>query len=124
MSKLVKFVGTRVPPMRTHIVSEGMQVNSRGYITQAGTILELTDKEADILLGNISPVTDETGTKVITGFYVDGVLGDAGLTGEKWQEVTKVVDSDGIETYTPVTPVPSKMVKKAVPDPVVVATPA
>lgn len=116
MSKFVKFVGDRIVPMRVHVIVDGVQVNSRGYIASAGTILELSDPEANVLLGVTQPAMSSNGAKIEVGFYVDGNLGEAGLTGEKWQEVTRNIDSDGLVTYTPVaTGKAQRKVSEAVP---------
>ena len=86
MSKFVKFVGSRVPRMRVHVVVKGNQFRPSGYPAGNGTVIEVSDEEANVLTGVTQPVVKENG-RIVTGFYVDGNLGEAGLTGEKWIEV-------------------------------------
>lgn len=107
MGKFVKFVGSRVPPLRVHVVIDNQQIDSRGYAAGKGTVLYLTDAEADVLLGTTPPVIREDG-KIVTGFYVDGNLGEAGLTGEKWELVQALA-----ETLQEPAPAPTKSKKAA-----------
>ena len=107
MSKFVKFVGTRVPNMRVHVLIDGRQTYSRGYLAGKDTVLELPDGEADVLTGVTPPVHDESGN-VVTGFIVDGNLGEAGLAGEKWQEIQNpylAVSDEDASLLSPAQPV-------------------
>lgn len=108
MAKFVKFVGSRVPKMRVHIVIDKVQVSSRGYVAGNGTILQLSDAEANVLLGSTLPEVDDDGN-IVTGFYVDGNLGEAGLTGEGWEEVPDpsiLANAENGETPSPATASP------------------
>lgn len=90
MSKFVKFVGVRIPRMRVHVVVNGNQFRPGGYPAGRGTVLEVNEAEADVLTGVTQPAINENG-RIVTGFYVDGDLGEAGLTGEKWIEVADLL---------------------------------
>lgn len=104
----VKFTGTRSRRMRVHVMVDGYQYRSIGYPAASGDIVTLTEVEADILTGKTKPVIDDSG-KIITGYYVDGYLGEAGLTGEGWERVDPVVDETPKKTV-------SKPVVKAEPE--------
>lgn len=124
MSKFVKFVGSRVPRMRVHVVVNGNQFRPSGYPAGNGTVIEVSDEEANVLTGVTPPVISEVG-RIITGFYVDGNLGEAGLTGEKWIEVTDPMAQSAEEVPEPTPePKPTKKSKVVVAEPVVEAMPA
>lgn len=119
--KTVKYVGSRVPRLRVHVVVNSQEVDSRGYPVGRGTVLTISDAEANVLLGNTPHRVDDVG-KIQSGFYVDGTLGEAGLTGEKWELVEEPA-SEAASTL-PVEPTlnaPSRS-RKSTADTAVVAT--
>lgn len=98
MGKFVEFIGSRRPRLRVHIVIDGNQPYARGYPAGNGSVIEVSDAEADVLIGKTPAVIKDNG-KIVTGFYVDGDLGEAGLTGEGWR---LYLDEPEVVTETPV----------------------
>lgn len=119
--KTVKYVGSRAPRLRVHVVVNGQEVDSRGYPVGRGTVLNVSDAEADVLLGNTPHKVDDVG-KILSGFYVDGSLGEAGLTGEKWELVEEPAPE--VAPTSPVEPAlnVSSRSRKSTADTAVVAT--
>lgn len=84
----VKFIGSRVPPMRVMIYINGRNYSPNGHIFGAGVVRQVLKVEADVLTGKTPPVIEDDGT-IKTGYVVEGDLGEAGLTGEGYEIVTE-----------------------------------
>lgn len=88
----VAYTGTREVPMRVHVVVGGNTYTAVGFIFGGGSTQIMYRIEADVLTGKTDPIVDEDGN-IKTGFWVEGDLGESGLTGEKYEVVDLIAAS-------------------------------